>query len=219
MDGHPGRDPTLKALSIIPGSPIVMHDLDPETRASLLLKLRDSADAVAWQDFTEIYSPVIHRTAKRMGLQTADADNVVQEVLLAVSKSIHQWLDREERIGFRPWLFRIARNKALDLITRRATRPEFGSNVQWDNLEQRESATATFWDFEYRWELFSRAATEVRRTAAESTWQAFWLSTIEKRPIADVAQSLGVREGVVYLSRCRIMDRIRKLVKQWETSE
>jgi RNA polymerase sigma-70 factor (ECF subfamily) len=86
-------------------------------------------------------------------------------------------------------------------------------------LVQRESATTTYWDLEYRWELFSRAATEVRRTAAESTWQAFWLSTIEERPIAEVAQSLGVREGVVYLSRCRIMDRIRKLVKQWETSE
>jgi RNA polymerase sigma-70 factor (ECF subfamily) len=138
---------------------------------------------------------------------------------LAVAKSIQQWLDRDERAGFRPWLFRIARNKALDLITRRATRPEFGSNIRWDDLVQRESATTTYWDLEYRWELFSRAATEVRRTAAESTWQAFWLSTIEERPIAEVAQSLGVREGVVYLSRCRIMDRIRKLVKQWETSE
>ncbi|MFN7626704.1 MAG: RNA polymerase sigma factor [Pirellula sp.] len=206
-------------MPFIPDSPIAMHDLDPETRASLLLKLRDSADAVAWHDFTEIYSPVIHRTAKRMGLQTADADNVVQEVLLAVSKSIHRWLEREERTGFRPWLFRIARNKALDLITRRATRPEFGSNIQWDNLEQRESATATFWDFEYRWELFSRAATEVLSAASDTTWQAFWLSTIEERTVAEVAQSLGVREGVVYLSRCRIMDRIRKLVKQWETSE
>jgi len=196
-----------------------MQDLNPETRASLLLKLRDSADAVAWQDFTEIYSPVIHRTAKRMGLQTADAENVVQEVLLAVSKSIEPWLERGERSGFRPWLFRIARNKALDLLTRRATRPEYRSGIEWDDLVQRESSTASCWEQEYRWELFSRAATEIRRTASESTWQAFWLSTIEGRPIPQVAQSLGVREGVVYLSRCRIMDRIRKLVKQWETSE
>ncbi len=203
----------------IPRFPFAMNDLNPETRASLLLRLQDSADAVAWQDFTEIYSPVIHRTAQRMGLQSADADNVVQEVLLAVSKSIHQWLDREDRIGFRPWLFRIARNKALDLLTRRATRPEYGSDVEWNDLVQRESVTANYWDIEYRWELFTRAATEVRRTAAPSTWQAFWMSTIEDRPIAEVAQSLGVREGVVYLSRCRIMDRIRKLVKQWETSE
>jgi RNA polymerase sigma-70 factor (ECF subfamily) len=196
-----------------------MNHLSPETRASLLLKLQDSADVVAWQEFTEIYSPVIHRTAKRIGLQTADADNVVQEVLFAVSKSIHLWLERGERTGFRGWLFRIARNKALDLLTRRATRPEFGSQVEWDDLAQPESATATFWDFEYRWELFSRAATEVRRTAADSTWEAFWLSTIEGRSVPEVAQSLGVREGVVYLSRCRIMDRIRKLVKQWETHE
>lgn len=196
-----------------------MQDLNPETRASLLLKLRDSADAVAWQDFTEIYSPVIRRTAKRMGLQSADAENVVQEVLLAVSKSIEPWLERGERTGFRPWLFRIARNKALDLLTRRATRPEYGSGIQWEDLVQRESATTSCWEREYRWELFSRAATEVRRTASDSTWQAFWLSTIEGRPISQVAQSLGVREGVVYLSRCRIMDRIRKLVKQWETSE
>jgi RNA polymerase sigma-70 factor (ECF subfamily) len=207
------------AVLFYPTVPMAMNDLNPETRASLLLRLPDSADAVAWQDFTEIYSPVIRRTAQRLGLQTADADNVVQEVLLAVSKSIDQWLERENRTGFRPWLFRIARNKALDLLTRRATRPEHGSDIEWNDLAQHESATASCWDIEYRWELFTHAATEVRRTAAPSTWHAFWMSTIEGRPIAEVAQSLGVREGVVYLSRCRIMDRIRKLVKQWETSE
>lgn len=196
-----------------------MSDLNPETRASLLLKLHDSADADAWRDFADIYTPVIHRTARRMGLQPADADIVVQDVLLAVAQSIHPWLEREERSSFRPWLFRIARNKALDVLTRKATRPEHGAAREWDEIAQRESAAASHWDFEYRWELFSRAAAEVRRTAAETTWQAFWLSSVEERPVAEVARLLGVREGVVYLSRCRILDRIRKLVKQWETSE
>ena len=64
---------------------------------------------------------------------------------------------------------------------------------------------------------FVRAAKHVRETVAEATWQAFWLSTIENQPIADVARQLGVRQGVVYLSRCRVLDRIRKLVKQWES--
>jgi RNA polymerase sigma-70 factor (ECF subfamily) len=154
-----------------------------------------------------------------MGLQPADADIVVQDVLLAVAQSIQPWLEREERSSFRPWLFRIARNKALDVLTRKATRAEHGAAREWDEIAQCESAAASHWDFEYRWELFSRAAAEVRRTASESTWQAFWLSSVEERPIAEVARILGVREGVVYLSRCRILDRIRKLVKQWETSE
>lgn len=196
-----------------------MSDLNPETRASLLLKLHDSADADAWRDFADIYTPVIHRTARRMGLQPADADIVVQDVLLAVAQSIQPWLAREERSGFRPWLFRIARNKAMDVLTRRATRSEHGAGMEWEELAQRESAAASHWDYEYRWELFSRAATEVQKTAAETTWQAFWLSSVEERPVAEVARLLGVREGVVYLSRCRVMDRIRKLVKQWDASE
>jgi RNA polymerase sigma-70 factor, ECF subfamily len=197
-----------------------MSTSNPETRASLLLKLRDSKDIDAWEDFTQIYSPVIHRAARKMGLQTADADNVVQEVLLAVSKSIDQWLNREEKIGFRAWLFRIARNKAIDLLTRKATRPFAkkgeSSSFEWNELAQQESAAATHFEFEYQWELFTRAAAEVRQSAAESTWQAFWLTAVEHQTVAIVAEKLGVREGMVYLSRCRIMERIRKLVQQWE---
>lgn len=197
-----------------------MSTSNPETRASLLLKLRDSTDIDAWEDFTQIYTPVIHRAARKMGLQTADAENVVQEVLLAVSKSIDQWLDRKVQAGFRAWLFCIARNKAIDLLTRKATRPfakyDENSSFEWNQLAQHESKVATHFEFEYQWELFTRAAEEVRATAAESTWQAFWLTTVEQQPIASVAERLGVREGMVYLSRCRIMERIRKLVQQWE---
>ena len=197
-----------------------MSTLDPETRASLLIKLRDNSDVEAWEDFTQIYTPVIYRAARKLGLQTADADNVVQEVLLAVSKSIHQWLDRDNQAGFRGWLFRIARNKTIDLLTRKATRPfakhDYGSSFEWNEVAQQESAAATHFEFEYQWELFTQAAAEVRESAAPSTWQAFWLTAIEGRSISDTAETLGVREGMVYLSRCRIMDRIRKLIQQWE---
>lgn len=198
----------------------LMSTTNPETRASLLLKLRDSKDIDAWEDFTKIYTPALHRAARKMGLQVADADNVVQEVLLAVSKSIDQWLDRQEKISFRAWLFRIARNKAIDLLTRKATRPfapaDSQDSFEWNQLAQRESTVATHLELEYQWELFTRAAAEVRQSAADTTWQAFWLTAIEHQSIAVVAEKLGVREGMVYLSRCRIMERIRKLVQQWE---
>jgi hypothetical protein len=44
------------------------------------------------------------------------------------------------------------------------------------------------------------------------------MSTVEAVPIKEVAEKLGVREGVVYLSRCRVLNRIRTLVKQWENA-
>jgi RNA polymerase sigma-70 factor (ECF subfamily) len=194
-----------------------MSDSPPETRASLLVKIRDHQNASAWQDFTDLYTPVIRKTALRMGLQIADVENVVQEVLLAVSQSIDQWLDNPQRGSFRGWLSRIAKNKTLDLLTRKATRPESGPSREWDAIPAALSSLSSYWDQEYRWELFVRAAKHVREAVSEATWQAFWLSTIENRPIADVARQLGVRQGVVYLSRCRVLDRIRKLVKQWES--
>lgn len=196
-----------------------MSDSPPETRASLLVKLRDHQNASAWQDFTDLYTPVIRKTALRMGLQVADVENVVQEVLLAVSQSIDQWLANPLRGSFRGWLSRIAKNKTLDLLTRKATRPESGPSREWDAIPAALSSLSSYWDQEYRWELFVRVAKHVREAVAEATWQAFWLSTIENRPIADVARQLGVRQGVVYLSRCRVLDRIRKLVKQWESEE
>jgi RNA polymerase sigma-70 factor (ECF subfamily) len=196
-----------------------MSDSPPETRASLLVKLRDHQNASAWQEFTDLYTPVIRKTALRTGLQVADVENVVQEVLLAVSQSIDQWLANPLRGSFRGWLSRIAKNKTLDLLTRKATRPESGPSREWDAIPAALSSLSSYWDQEYRWELFVRVAKHVREAVAEATWQAFWLSTIENRPIADVARQLGVRQGVVYLSRCRVLDRIRKLVKQWESEE
>ena len=112
-----------------------------------------------------------------------------------------------------------AKNKTLDLLTRKATRPENGIRREWDAIPAAISSLSSCWDQEYRWELFVQAAKHVREAVAEATWQAFWLSTIENQPTADVARQLGVRQGMIYLSRCRVLDRIRKLLKQWESEE
>ena len=63
----------------------------PTTRASLLLRLCDSKDHEAWVEFVTLYEPVIYRLLRRHGLQDADARDVMQELLLAVSRSIDRW--------------------------------------------------------------------------------------------------------------------------------
>jgi len=39
----------------------------PETRPSLLLRVRDPGDRAAWDEFSEIYRPVIMRLARVSG--------------------------------------------------------------------------------------------------------------------------------------------------------
>jgi RNA polymerase sigma-70 factor, ECF subfamily len=192
----------------------------PDTRASLILRLPDAADAAAWDELVEIYGPLVYRMAVRQGLQSADADDLVQNVFAAIARSVAEWLERTDRGKFRAWLLRIARNAAVNFLTRRG----HGSLGTGDErvaqllaeIPAPKSQLSSEFDLEYRREVFRWAAEQVRDTVADSTWQAFWLTQMENLPITEAAERLGISVGNVYIGRSRVMTRLKELVKQFE---
>jgi RNA polymerase sigma-70 factor (ECF subfamily) len=197
-----------------------MPDL-PETRASLIRRLPDAADARAWDEFVGLYGPLVYGTARRNGLQPADADDVVQQVLAAVARAVESWLARRDRGPFRAWLLSIARNAAINALTRRGTRAisANGNRAAERLLDERAGDNgdlASEFDLELRRAIFQRAAEQVRDEVTERTWQAFWLSTVEEQPIAAVAEQLNMSPGSVYIARSRVMARLREAVKNYE---
>src|SRR4051812_32662163 len=161
----------------------------PTTRASLIARLSDLQDMEAWQEFVEIYLPLLYRLARRKGVQHADAEELSQEVLIAVSRAVHRWEPDPERGRFRDWLFRIARNAILNFLTRHQNRQPRtgGSDVRRlleDHADPDRESSALF-DLEYRREKFCWAAEKVRGTVTCTTWNAFWKSSVEMQPIPD----------------------------------
>ncbi|MHC4405850.1 MAG: sigma factor-like helix-turn-helix DNA-binding protein, partial [Planctomycetota bacterium] len=63
-------------------------------------------------------------------------------------------------------------------------------------------------------QLLTWAAERIRAEFHESTWEAFWRSYVEDHPIADVAEQLGMPVGSVYVSRSRIVARLRSKVRE-----
>lgn len=199
--------------------------VEPETRPSLMLRLRQAADQQAWTEFVSIYEPLLLRLMKQRGLQEADARDVTQQVILAVTQAVERWQPDGREASFRRWLFAIARPLALKFVQRgrsvigTARRGTGGTDMLklLDNLPEPEHRTTATFDDEYRTEVFHFAAEQVRAEFRDTTWQAFWRTCVFNEAIADVATQLGTTTGNVYVARSRVIARLREAVEQFET--
>ncbi len=192
----------------------------PETRNSLLLKVRDSANAEAWEEFAAIYRPVIYRLARRRGLQDADAEDLAQRVLVSVSEAIRTWEKDERRGTFRAWLLRVARNAIINALTR--TRPDaaVGGTSVLEQLEAHGGGNTAISDLiedEHRRAVFRWSAAEVRAEFHEATWMAFQLTAVDGLSVEDAAAEIGKSTGSVYAARSRVMRRLKAKVVEFES--
>lgn len=194
----------------------------PETRESLLAQVCSPANREAWDQFASIYRPVIYRLARRRGLQDADAQDLAQQVLIAVASAIGDWEKANESVRFRHWLRRVTRNAIINAATRRPHDRAAGGASMQDLLLSQGSVdpqSEAQIELEYRRELYLRAARMVRRDVEPDSWRAFELTVIENRDIDAAALELRKPVGSIYAARSRIMRRLREAVRELEELE
>ena len=195
----------------------------PETRASLISRLNEPASEEVWTEFVSIYRPLIIRVAIAKGLQHADAEDLAQDVLGTVRRSLSTF--ESQGLGsFRGWLFQITRNLVVNHLTRSKGPIGSGdSNIQDLLLQQpeRTDETAGLFDLELRRHQLDTAAREVQPSVEPATWQAFWMTAVEGKPISEVALQLGKSEGAIRMAKCRVLARLQKQTENysldWET--
>ena len=191
----------------------------PETRPSLLIRVRNPADHAAWLEFVEIYRPVILRLAQKNGMQAADADDVAQDVLTAVARAVEQREHDPKRAKFRTWLHRVANNAILDGLTRGKPDRGSGDSAMLAALNQHAAPAGPDSDLlrlEYRGEVFRWAARQVHKEFRQDTWDAFWLTAIEGLSVEVVAKELAKDCWAIYAARSRIIRRIQEKVTEYE---
>ena len=123
---------------------------------------------------------------------------------------------------FRRWLASITRNKLVDHLSKHSNmeRGSGDSNVhQWLNQQATEDSSASVWDWNEKRQVFAWAAERVKEQVADHTWQVFHRTAIMGQDAKSVATDLGIREGLVYVARSRVMSRLRKHVMAWSRKE
>jgi RNA polymerase sigma-70 factor (ECF subfamily) len=192
--------------------------MEPTTRQSLVLRLRNPDDEAAWAEFLAIYEPLVYGLARRKGLQDADARALCQEVFRAVAGAIERWDPDPAKGKFRAWLFRIARNLLVNFLAdqRRHARGTGSTSVQ-DLLEAKpagDSQSEAEFAAEFKRQAFRWAADQVKHEFSASTWQAFWKTGVDNCPVGQVAHELGLSAGAVYIARSRVLARLRQRVEE-----
>lgn len=188
---------------------------NPDTRASLIARLQGERNECAWVEFVAAYEPFLMRLIERRGVPPRHVLDVTQQVLAAVARSVEAWRDDGDAASFRRWLNRVARNVVIKFMSRerRQPVPQGGTEMLGllDNVPDAESRQQ-FQQYEY--EMVVWAAEQVKGEFRETSWQAFWATLVEGRDVAEVAAELGVSPGSIYMSRSRIMARIRDKVRR-----
>jgi RNA polymerase sigma factor (sigma-70 family) len=191
-----------------PSSPYV-------TRPSLLVRLKGEAGESAWAEFVDIYTPLIYGYCRKHGLQDADAADVSQEVMRAVVRAMEKFEYDPNRGKFRGWLLTVVRSKFNNLLASRQRQPQAVGETAMNLLLDQEptSAEQSDWDAEYQRRVFHWAAERIKPRFKMATWEAFWRTSVEQQDVKEVAESLGLSVGAVYIAKSRVLAQLRDEIR------
>lgn len=194
----------------------------PETRPSILIRLRDRTDSEAWAVFESLYAGVIAAVARNWGLQPADADDITQDVMTRVARSADRIDAQHRTAAFRTLLNRMIRQSLVDRHRREQRRSvthlPTGRVLQLENAAVDEASAqvdATI-DLEYRREVFRWAARHVQAEFRSQSWLAFEATSMHGRSVQEVSKELEMSVGAIYTARSRILNRLREKVLEFD---
>ena len=180
-----------------------------DTRASLLVRIRDAQDTESWQTFVDLYGPLVYRYARRHGLQDADAADATQEVLARVAKSMRTFEYQPERGRFRDWLGMTTRNVVIRLLSKSGR--EKTGEAAMNTLCQLPAAEADGdWTSEFNAQVLRVGLERIRKSFEPGTWRAFEGVWLLNKPAQELATELGLHVEMVYVAKSRVLKRLRE---------
>ena len=197
------------------------------TKKSMLARVR-RGDEISWKEFYDTYRPLIYLVGKDCGLEPAENEELVQNVMCEIfRKDIvgkydpdhvpdHVSFQHDESKGrFRHYFRGIVRNQALKI---------YHSRWSFKMLEEVPEPVYcqrfdTSWNDNWRSHMLNQAMTELRQRVRPSTYSAFELYTLQERPVKEVAKVLNLSVDSVYVAKNRCVAALRQIIAKIEKEE
>jgi RNA polymerase sigma factor (sigma-70 family) len=195
------------------------------TRQSLLTRLKNWDDQEGWREFFETYWRLIYGVARKAGLNDTEAQEVVQETVIAIAKKMKQGEFKYDpaRGSFKGWLLTLMQWRISDQFRKRQQAAKRHPDVpgKTDLMEAvpdsaAEERISRLWEAEWRHNLLQVALDKVRPRVSARTFQIFQLHVMKDWPADMVAKTLGVSRAQVYLAKHRVSTMVQKELAKLE---
>jgi RNA polymerase sigma-70 factor (ECF subfamily) len=207
------------------------------TRHSLLNRLKDWGDQKSWQDFFDMYRQLIYNVAVKAGLSDAEAQEVVQETVIAVARKIGEFKADPARGSFSAWLMQLTRWRITDQWRKRGKggqasclsasggtpAPLYDDTGSTGPIERipdpAGAALDAVWSEEWEKHLMAAALERVKRQVSPRQFQMFDLHVLQKQSVQDTARTLQASVASVYMAKHRVARLVKKEVRKLERTE
>lgn len=200
-----------------------MTNIDDEelipTRRTLLGRLKRVEDHASWSEFFEKYWRLVYCVCQRCGLNEQDAQEVVQDTFIALSKSLPKFVYSPDKCAFKTWLFKVTQNRVRSFLRKEKKwherqRSAASEVTELENGDQApdegELVIEKVWEEEWQKNLLNQAMHRTKQKVSPLQFQIFDLYVIKELPVSDVMRMLKVNRPRVYLAKHRIGRLIQK---------
>jgi RNA polymerase sigma-70 factor (ECF subfamily) len=189
--------------------------MDPTSHT--LLQQIQAKPGDSWMRLDSIYRPFLYRWLRKHGIEHSDAEDLVQEVLMAVAGELPGFVHSGRPGAFRHWLRTIALHRAQAFWRARSLRARVAGGTEFQEFLERwqdpDGRLRQEWDREHDRHLLQYLLQQVASEFEPKTMQAFRRLALEQLPPAEVASELGLTVGAVYIAKSRVLRRLRTLAE------
>jgi RNA polymerase sigma-70 factor (ECF subfamily) len=193
------------------------------TRTTLLERLKDWRDDSSWRDFFDIYWKLIYGIAIKGGLTNEEAQDVVQETMLAVAKQMPNFKYDRKVGSFKSWLLNTTRWRIADQFRKRealavshslSEDADTGTRTAEKVIDPASQDMSALWDVEWEKNLLDTAISKVKRRLDPEKYQIFDFYVNKEWPPEKIAEAFSIPIAQVYLAKHRATAMIKEEVEK-----
>lgn len=175
---------------------------DQVTRMTLIQRVKNRMDQQSWEEFTTFYSPYIMGILNKAGIKYEFVEDLCQEILLRIWKSIENFEYDPSKCKFRTWLGTVCRNHIYNFYER-VKKKHDSVDMHESYLPPGEADINEIIEKEWQVYIAAKAFEKVSKNFNEKALISY--KEFQKgRDAAEISKEIDVAENTIYVYHRRV---------------